>query len=125
MKNLMEIRKDRDKAAAGIDMEKMKIFKEMSPEQIMLVNPNVSREAAVAMAAKFSEQAQKDVAKNATEQADKMKDFLEKMAEEQRRIVYAAMRTQKRTRDKDERESGREKSSKAKSESESDEGDDD
>lgn len=64
------------------------------------------------------------MAKNATEQADKMKDFLEKMAEEQRRIVYAAMGTQKRGRDKDEKESGRAKSSKAKSESESDERDD-
>ena len=91
----------------------------------MLVNPNVSREAAEAMAAKFSEQAQKDVAKNATEQAEKMQAFLEKMAEEQRRIVYAAMGTQRRRRDKDEKESSREKSSKSKPETEPDEGDDD
>lgn len=125
MKSLMEIRKDRDKATAGIDMEKMKLFKEMTPEQIMLVNPNVSREAAEAMAAKFSEQAQKDVAKNATEQAEKMQAFLEKMAEEQRRIVYAAMGPQRRRRDKDEKESIREKSSKPKPDSEPDEGDDD
>ena len=124
MKTLMEIRKDRDKNTAVIDMDKMKLFKEMTPEQIMLINPNVSREAAQAMAAKFSEQAQKDVAKNATDQAEKMRLFLEKMAEEQRRIVYAAMGTQKRGRDKDEKESGRAKSSKAKSESESDERDD-
>jgi len=127
MKTLMEIRKDRDKASAGIEMDKMKLFKEMTPEQIMLVNPNVSREAAVAMAAKFSEDAMKKVAENATDQAMRMQKFLEKMAEEQREIVYAAngVRGPGPKRRKEDRDAEREKSSKEKSKPRTDEDDGD
>ena len=119
MKTLMEIRKDRDKAAAGIDIEKMKLFKEMTPEQIMLVNPNVSREAATAMAAKFS-------AENAADQSKRMQDFLERMAEEQREVVYAAngVRGPGPKRRKEDRDSNKEKSSKDKTKSNSEEEDD-
>jgi len=125
MKTLMEIRKDRDKASAGIDMEKMKIFKEMTPEQIMLVNPNVSREAATAMAAKFSEDAMKKVAENATDQAKRMQEFLENMAAEQREIVYAAngIRGPGPKRRKEDRDAEKEKTAKEKSRARSDEDD--
>jgi len=95
-------------------MEKMKLFKEMTPEQIMLVNPNISREAASAMASKFSEDNMKMVAENATDQAKRMQAFLEKMAEEQRQIVDAALGGGRRKTGKDEKESDGAKSSKSK-----------
>jgi hypothetical protein len=125
MKTLMEIRKDRDKSTAGLDLEKMKLFKEMTPEQIMLVNPNVTREAAAAMAAKFSEKNMKEVADHATDQAKRMQAFLEKMAEEQREIVYAAngIRGPGPKRRKEDRDSSKEKSSKDKTKSNSEEED--
>ena len=85
----------------------------------MLVNPNVSREAATAMAAKFS-------AENATDQSKRMQDFLERMAEEQREIVYAAngVRGPGPKRRKEDRDSSKEKSSKDKTKSNSEEEDD-
>ena len=97
MKDLMDIRKSRDKSAAEDEREKLKIFKDMTPEQIMLINPNVAREAAEAMAKKFSSDHSEKTAEMALAQADKMKEFLEKMAEEQRKIVAAAISTSKQT----------------------------
>jgi hypothetical protein len=95
MKDLMEIRKSKDKSAAEDEREKLKIYKDMSPEQIMLLNPNVTREAAEAMAKKFSADHSTKAAEMALGQADKMQAFLEKMAEEQRKIVAAAISTSK------------------------------
>jgi hypothetical protein len=97
MKDLMDIRKSRDKSAAEDEREKLRIFKDMTPEQIMLINPNVAREAAEAMAKKFSSDHSEKTAEMALAQADKMKEFLEKMAEEQRKIVAAAISTSKQT----------------------------
>ena len=97
MKDLMDIRKSRDKSAAEDEREKLRIFKDMTPEQIMLINPNVAREAAEAMAKKFSSDHSEKTAEMALAQADKMKEFLEKMAEEQRKIVAAAITTSKQT----------------------------
>jgi hypothetical protein len=97
MKDLMDIRKSRDKSAAENEREKLRIFKDMTPEQIMLINPNVAREAAEAMAKKFSSDHSEKTAEMALAQADKMKEFLEKMAEEQRKIVAAAISTSKQT----------------------------
>jgi len=97
MKDLMEIRKSKDKSAAEDEREKLKIYKDMSPEQIMLLNPNVTREAAEAMAKKFSADHSTKAAEMALGQADKMQAFLEKMAEEQRKIVAAAISTSKQT----------------------------
>lgn len=97
MKDLMDIRKSRDKSAAEDEREKLKIFKDMTPEQIMLINPNVAREAAEAMAKKFSSDHSEKTAEMALAQADKMREFLEKMAEEQRKIVAAAITTSKQT----------------------------
>lgn len=97
MKDLMEIRKSKDKSVAEDDREKLKIYKDMTPEQIMLVNPNVTRDAAEAMAKKFSSEQSEKSAQMALDQADKMRVFLEKMAEEQRKIVAAAISTSKQT----------------------------
>jgi hypothetical protein len=97
MKDLMDIRKSRDKSAAEDEREKLRIFKDMTPEQIMLINPNVAREAAEAMAKKFSSDHSEKTAEMALAQADKMREFLEKMAEEQRKIVAAAITTSKQT----------------------------
>ena len=97
MKDLMEIRKSRDKSAAEDEREKLKVFKEMTPEQIMLVNPSISREAALAMAAKFRSENNQKGAELAIQQTGKMQEFLEKMAEEQRKIVTAAITSSKQT----------------------------
>jgi hypothetical protein len=69
----------------------------MTPEQIMLINPNVAREAAEAMAKKFSSDHSEKTAEMALAQADKMQAFLQKMAEEQTKIVAAAISTSKQT----------------------------
>jgi len=49
------------------------------------------------MAKKFSSDHSEKTAEMALAQADKMKEFLEKMAEEQRKIVAAAISTSKQT----------------------------
>jgi hypothetical protein len=63
------------------------------------------------MAAKFSEKNMKEVAEHATDQAKRMQAFLEKMAEEQREIVYAAngIRGPGPKRRKEDRDSSKEK----------------
>jgi len=91
MAKLVAIRGSRDRAAVEGELHKIAAMKDLTPEQILLINPNVTKEAAEAMANKFSSEVQRQAADQAIAQSLEMKSFLEKMAEEQRRIVAAAL----------------------------------
>ena len=91
MAKLVAIRGTRDRTAIEGELQKIAAMKDLTPEQILLINPNISKEAAEAMASKFSSEVQRQAADQAIAQSLEMKSFLEKMAEEQRRIVAAAL----------------------------------
>ena len=89
------------RAKADIDLEKIQMYKDMSVEEIMVVNPDLTVHAAQAIAEKFKAEAkakENDTrAEDAKKQSEEMRAFMEKTQESMVDIVKSVTGTEKKT----------------------------
>lgn len=90
-----------ERAKADIDLEKIQMYKDMSVEEIMVVNPDLTVHAAQAIAEKFKAEAkakENDTrAEDAKKQSEEMRAFMEKTQESMVDIVKSVTGTEKKT----------------------------
>ena len=90
-----------ERAKADIDLEKIQMYKGMSVEEIMVVNPDLTVHAAQAIAEKFKAEAkakENDTrAEEAKKQSEEMRAFMEKTQESMVDIVKSVTGTEKKT----------------------------
>lgn len=70
------------------ELERNKLYAGMSVEQIMAINPNISPDAAAALAEKFKSQGSEDKLRMALDQKDEMRSFMEAQMSLMRDMVY-------------------------------------
>lgn len=89
-----------ERAKADIDLEKIQMYKGMSVEEIMVVNPDLTVHAAQAIAEKFKAEAkakENDTrAEDARKQSEEMRAFMEKTQESVVDIVKSVTGTEKK-----------------------------
>jgi ribosomal protein L40E len=90
-----------ERAKADIDLEKIQMYKGMSVEEIMVINPDLTVHAAQAIAEKFKAEAkakENDTrAEDAKKQSEEMRAFMEKTQESMVDIVKSVTGTEKKT----------------------------
>ncbi|MDA9161634.1 hypothetical protein N9O13_04505 [Crocinitomicaceae bacterium] len=90
-----------ERAKADIDLEKIQMYKGMSVEEIMVINPDLTVHAAQAIAEKFKAEAkakENDTrAEDAKKQSEEMRAFMEKTQESMVDIVKNVTGTEKKT----------------------------
>ena len=90
-----------ERAKADIDLEKIQMYKGMSVEEIMVVNPDLTVHAAQAIAEKFKAEAkakENDTrAEDARKQSEEMRAFMEKTQESMVDIVKSVTGTEKKS----------------------------
>ena len=99
MRELQSIRQERENAEhqRAVELKKMELaaYAGMSVEQIMAINPNISPEAAKALAEKFKGEHLQSQVKMANQQKDEMRSFMEQQMALMREMVSGSKETSK------------------------------